>query len=135
MMTLIDWRGFFNIAYQKSSPFFEVNHARQAMFADGVAIENCPPSKGALKQHILRGILISTKWHKALGLRPKLPSPSNWGWIKNKNNILVPHWSDDPIVAVTLQELIRCGYKKPVQETVHAVSMVCPVPHSVNAMC
>ena len=103
---------FFNIAYRKSSPFFEVNLARQAMFADGVAIENCPPSKGALKQHILRAILLSRKWHKALELRPELPSPSNWGWNKNKDNIWVPHWSDDLIVADALQKLIRCGCKK-----------------------
>ena len=31
---------FFNIAYRKTSPFLEVNQARQAMFADGVSIEN-----------------------------------------------------------------------------------------------
>lgn len=103
---------YINISYRRSSPYVEVNHARQAMFAEGVSIENCPPSEGALKQHVLRAILLSVKWHKALELKPDLPSPSEWGWTKDKNGTWIPHWSDDPIVADTLQELIRCGCQK-----------------------
>ena len=69
---------FICICYRRTSPFAEVNMARHAMFADGVSIENIPPSKGALKQHILRSIRLSTKYHKALELRPELPPPSDW---------------------------------------------------------
>ena len=39
---------FVCVMYRRSSPHAKVDEARHAMFADGVAIENIPPTEGAL---------------------------------------------------------------------------------------
>ena len=97
---------FFNIAYRKNSPFLEVNHSRQAMLEDWVSIENCLSSKWGLTLSSVQSGTVHWK------LDQSFPLYQTGGWIKGKNGIWVPHWSDYPIIADALLEIIRCGCKK-----------------------
>ena len=102
---------FVCVMYRRSSPHVRVNDARHAMFADGVVIENIPPTEGALLQKTNRALLASIPWHHALDISPPKPNPQNLGW-KKENGRWKPHWSDLPIVVDALKKLIRCGCKK-----------------------
>ena len=100
-----------------------------------MSIENIPPSEGALKQHVLRSILLSTKWHKALELTPDLPSPSDWGWVNDKNGFWVPHWSDDPIVVyIPFRSSFAVVAKSAAQAIVPVASTALTAPRYVHAM-
>ena len=97
--------------YRRTSPHEKVNEARHAMFADGVSIENIPPTEGALLQKCKRAVLASISWHSACDKEPPKPDAAAFGW-KKENGRWMPHWSDLPIVMNAIKELISCGCKK-----------------------
>ena len=60
--------GFFVVRlYSKIFYTKEVNKARQILFSrDNKVVENIPPTKGVLRQHVLRSVLQSSKWQQSL---------------------------------------------------------------------
>ena len=102
---------FVCVMYRRTSPHEKVNEARHAMFADGVSIENIPPTEGALLQKCKRAVLASIPWHSACDKEPPKPDAAAFGW-KKENGRWMPHWSDLPIVMNAIKELISCGCKK-----------------------
>ena len=53
--------------YLKTCNTKEVNVARRILFPrDNKVIEKIPPTKGALRQHVLKSVLQSSKWQQSL---------------------------------------------------------------------
>ena len=50
-------------------------------------------------------------WGQTLMLNPKLPSPSDWGWMHTDDG-WKPYWTTLPEAASACYELIHCGCKK-----------------------
>lgn len=73
---------FVVLLYDKTSEHNEINKARRELFAHkGRELENIPPTKGALEQHIRRATYQGGFiWGQVLNPNPDLPSPGNWGW-------------------------------------------------------
>ena len=98
--------------YSKTCNTNDVNEARKILFArENRQIENIPPTRAALKQHLYRSILQASKWNKALEKMPIIGDPSLWGWYK-ENDSFVPYWTNLPEAANVCRELIKCNCKK-----------------------
>ena len=104
------------LLYSKTSEATQVNKARQALFVKGTrTLENIPPTKGALTQHVRRAVFqAGYVWGQALISQQDIPSPTEWGWEQSENG-WIPKWTDLPEASVACQELIRCGCKKSCQ--------------------
>jgi hypothetical protein len=104
---------FVIIQYSRTCPFTSVNEARQSIFAQGTrSIENIPPTKDALEQHIKRAAFQAGQiWGQTLAPLQELPSPSEWGWQQCQEGWR-PFWSTLPEAAKACNELIKCGCKK-----------------------
>ena len=103
------------LLYQRSSPIQQVNDARKQMFAHGNRnIENIPPTRDALEQHVKRAAYQAGHiWGQSLIGMPETPSPSLWGWQRqDENSPWTPYWCSLPEAAKGCQELLRCGCKK-----------------------
>ena len=72
---------FVVLLYSRTSPIVTVNSARKQLFSHGNRkLENIPPSKAALLQHVKRASFQAGHvWGQALIANPTLPSPSEWG--------------------------------------------------------
>ena len=71
------------LMYDRTRDILEVNDARKPILAHkSKALDNIPPTQSALHQHIKRPSLQANCWNQTLVLNPELPSPSDWGWIK-----------------------------------------------------
>jgi hypothetical protein len=105
---------FVVLMYDRTSNTMEVNQARQELFSKKSRnIDNIPPTKAALLQHIKRAIYQGTYvWGKTLLKQPVLPSPSEWGWQQDGSS-WAPYWTTLPQAKDTCYELIRCGCKTP----------------------
>ena len=75
---------FVVLLYSRTS----VNSVRKQLFSHGNRkLENIPPSKAALLQHVKRASLQAGHvWEQALIANPTLPGPSEWGWQKEDND-------------------------------------------------
>ena len=74
---------FVVLMYDRTSDIMEVNDARKQLLAHkSKALDNIPPTQSALHQHIKRPSLQANCWNQTMVLNPELPSPSDWGWIK-----------------------------------------------------
>lgn len=105
---------FVILLYDRTSDCVDVNSARKNQFTKkGRSIDRIPPTQAALEQHIKRAIYqAGYVWRQSLVLDPILPCPSNWGWIRDRNNSWQPLWSVLPEAAKSCFELIHCGCKK-----------------------
>lgn len=104
---------FIVLLYQRTSELENVNDLRKQLFCQNRSIENIPPTKNALEQHVKRSVyLAGFIWGQALTGNPTLPSPEVWGWKRNeKDSLLVPYWSSLPEASKGCSELIKCGCK------------------------
>lgn len=103
---------FVVLMYDRTSDIMEVNEARKQLFTQkSRALENIPPTKAALEQHIKRATYQANVWSKALVPDPELPSPSDWGWVKEVTG-WQPLWTTLPEASQSCYELIHCGCKK-----------------------
>ena len=72
-----------------------------------------PPARGALEQHLNRATYQGGYiWGQLLLSTPTLPSPTNWGWIKNSSGLYEPNWSKLPDASKVCYELVCCKCKK-----------------------
>ncbi|QQP49586.1 uncharacterized protein LOC103506659 [Caligus rogercresseyi] len=90
----------------------DVNEARQQLFTHkSRTLENMPPTKAGLVQQIKRAAYQANVWCKALEMDPQLPSPSDWGWVKDEVG-WQPLWTTLPEASQSCYELIHCVCKK-----------------------
>ncbi|CAC5382291.1 unnamed protein product [Mytilus coruscus] len=77
---------FVVLMYDRTSECLSVDAARKDLFRrKGRSIENIPPSSAALHQHIKRAAYqAGFCWGQALVKLQETPSPSSWGWKRNK---------------------------------------------------
>ena len=103
---------FVVLMYDRTSDTMEVNEARKQLFTQkSRTLENIPPTKAALMQHIKRAAYQANIWNNALVPDPELPSPSDWGWVKEAAG-WQPLWTTLPEASKSCYELIHCGCKK-----------------------
>ena len=61
----------------------KIKKARWNLFSrDNKVIENIPPTKGALRQHVLKSVLQSSIWRQSLRKDLNGRSTCQWGWQK-----------------------------------------------------
>ena len=98
--------------YIKSSPLLKVNDARKEIFCKkNQSMENLPPTKNALIQHIKRSVYQTGIWVTSFDDHGSLPSASLFGWQK-KENQWQPVWITIAEVALSFRDLVKCGCKK-----------------------
>jgi hypothetical protein len=74
---------FVVLMYDRTSDTMEVNEARKQLFTQkSRTLENIPPTQATLRQHIKCATYQANIWNHALVPDPELPSPSDWGWVK-----------------------------------------------------
>lgn len=103
------------LLYQRTSTLSEVNKARKRMFAsEHCRIENIPPTKHALIQHMNRAVYQAGHvWGQTLIGNSTLPSPHLWGWMRMDEDFAwTPCWTTQPEAVKACQELLGCGCKK-----------------------
>ena len=98
--------------YSKTCNTTDVNEARKILFCrDNRSIENIPPTKQPLIQHILRSAIQSSKWCQCLNAEHDSRDPCQCGWQKTEQT-MEPKWTTLPEASTVCRELIRCGCKK-----------------------
>ena len=103
---------FVILLYKSTSSLSDINEARKQMFCAARQIENIPPSKDALEEHLKRAVYQAGHvWGQALVPNPELPSPSEWGW-QNELGTWKPLWTKLPEASKACRELIKCGCLK-----------------------
>ena len=74
---------FVLLMYDRTSECVEVNEARKHLFSQNSrTLENIPPTQAAMKEHIKRLCFQANLWNQSLVLNPKVPDPSDWGWME-----------------------------------------------------
>ena len=103
---------FVIMLYDCNCHYEAVNVACKKLFANkGKTIDNIPPTLDALTQHLRRTVYQAGYiWSQCLSTRPKLPSPSDWGW-QMVDGSWRPLWMTIPDAASCCPELKRCGCK------------------------
>ena len=101
------------LLYQRTSDLTSVNDLRTHLFSHNRAIENIPPTKSALEQHIKRAVYVAGFiWGQTLIANPSIPPPEIWGWKRNERDTsLTPYWTSLPEASKACRELIKCGCK------------------------
>ena len=91
-----------------------VNMARMTQFVKmSRNIENIPPTRAALEQHIKRSTYQSGHvWGLSLELQPVIPDVTDWGWESAQTAGYIPKWTILPIVEEACLELISCKCPK-----------------------
>ena len=97
------------LLYHRTSNCSDVNTCRRELFCNGRAIDNIPPTLGALIQQVKRAAYIGGYvWGSSLTPIMDLPPFENFGWNPDAS----PHWTDLPQASQGLRELIKCNCKK-----------------------
>ena len=104
---------FVVLLYDRTSDITMINDCRKQLFTRKSRIlENLPPTKAALQQHVERATYQAICWPQALTTEPKLTSPEKWGWKKDSVSGWQPFWTTLPEASQSCYELIRCGCLK-----------------------
>jgi hypothetical protein len=75
-------------------------------------LDNIPPTKEALHQHVLRSAYQAGQiWSQCLNPLPEVPSPSSYGWMKDESGDWKPVWTLLPEADKVCRELIKCNCK------------------------
>ena len=103
---------FIILTYCRTSETTDINTARRELFvARNQSMDNIPPTKDALIQHIKRATYQGAHiWGNTLELEPDLPSPSEWGW--QNPECWQPLWTTQDEASVSVCTLIHCGCTK-----------------------
>ena len=112
-----DIERFFIVAYDRGSSCETVDGCRKNLFCKGRSIENIPPTKGALTEHLKRAIYQSGYvWAQCDIKLQNLPCPTEWGWYKTDEGDFEPYWTELPEASDVCRELTKCGCKKGCQK-------------------
>ena len=101
------------LLYDRTNECNQLNEARKVLFAKGRQLERIPPTEAALVEHIKRAAYQGGHcWGQSLIPIQNLPSPADWGWIKDSDGQWMPYWTALPEAAKSCKELIKCGCRK-----------------------
>ena len=105
---------FVVLLYDRTSTEVKVNEARKHLFSQkGRPMDGLPPTRAALVEHTKRAAYQSGHvWAQMFVAVPKLPSPSEWGWLQTTNGGWEVKWTALPEASQACRELLRCGCKK-----------------------
>jgi len=106
---------FVVLLYSHTSQILTVNTARKQLFSYGNRkLENLPPSRAALYQHVKHASFQAGYSIFALIANPALPiaSPGDWGWKKDADGRWTPLWTTLSEASKQCRELIKCNCKK-----------------------
>ena len=106
---------FVILMYDKEIPDDSVNKARQTLFTQkGREIEKIPPTKDALRQHVLRAAYQDGHlWDQALLKAPQLPSREEFGWKReNASPQWEVKWTNLPPAGAACRAVVKCGCVK-----------------------
>ena len=113
-----NWLGplerFVVLLYDRTSSQEYVNGAWKQLFPQkGRASDGLPPTQAALLQYTKRAAYQAGHyWAQTMIATPELPSPSEWGWNINENDVWKICWTTLPDATQACRELLRCGYMK-----------------------
>ena len=102
------------LLYDRTSNKQSVDKARKDLYTKKLRdIENIPPTRAALIEHIKRSAYIGGfLWGQCMTPRPEMPCPSSWGYKFNEiSENWEPFWSSLPDAAQASRELKKCGCK------------------------
>ena len=104
---------FVVLLYDRTSSQEHINEARKHLFATkGKSLENIPPTRESLRQHIKRAAYqAGFCWAQMMVRTPVIPSPSDWGWVHSENGWDIC-WTTLSEATVACPQLLRCGCKK-----------------------
>ena len=105
---------FLVLLYSRTSPLKKVNDARKQLFCHGNRqVENIPPTKEVLHQHVKRAAFQAGHiWGQSQILKPEVPLPHEWGWVKSDKDGWQPFWMVMPEASKGCHQLIKCKCKK-----------------------
>ena len=85
------------------------NEWETKMFAhQNKQMDRIPPTREALIQHLLRATYQSGHLLGQMQVKnPLLPSPSEWGWMRNEFDEWTPHWSHLTESYLSCRELMK----------------------------
>ncbi|KMQ81934.1 hypothetical protein RF55_24731 [Lasius niger] len=99
---------FITLLYDRTSTETNIDKARRKMFAKKSNVQLIPPTRAALKQHVLRAVYqVGHVWVLALVPAPTPPSSTDWGWIKS-SGVNEPLWTTLPETSKMCRELVSC---------------------------
>ena len=98
--------------YNASCPHTRVNDCRKYLFSKlNHIIDQCPPTKDDLEQHILRAMLHNYSWSKSTQLKEKSIAVTDWGWDIDERGDVNPLWTKLPKASKACKELKNCKCK------------------------
>lgn len=105
---------FVVLLYDRTSSVEKVNEARKQLFSQkGRQMDGLPPSRAALEEHTKRAAYQAGHvWAQMINAVPKLPSPSEWGWLQRNTGGWEVKWTVLPEASRACRQLLRCGCKK-----------------------
>lgn len=102
---------FVTLLYDRTSTCTKVNDARRKLFPLKNSVQQIPPTRAALVEHVKRAVYQGGHiWEKTLLPDPVLPSPTEWGWVKTEG-MFEPLWTTLLQASKSCRELISCGCK------------------------
>ena len=104
---------FVVLLYDQTSSLTKVNDARQGLFSKKSRnLDKIPPIRAVLVQHTKRAVFQGGYVSgQALLKQAVLPSPSDYGWIRDEGLEWLPYWTSLPQVKDTCSELIKYSCK------------------------
>ena len=107
--------------YDRTSQVTSINNARLELFATkNRTLENIPPTRVSLIQHICRSALQANCWEQMFPAIQILPDPTSCGWEISFNCAWQPKWNDLPEVSESLRILIKCDCQNLLDARKHA---------------
>lgn len=85
----------FVVLYDRASTEVKVNEAQKHLFSQkGRPMDGLPPTRAALVEHTKKAAYQSGHvWAQMFVAVPKLPSPSEWGWLQTTNGGWEVKWT------------------------------------------
>ena len=105
---------FVVLMYCRTSDETDVNMVRMTLFSKmSRNIENIPPTRVALEQHIRRASYQAGHiWGQSLEMQPAIPNATDWGWETCQTAGYIPKWTTLPVAETACLELISCKCTK-----------------------
>ena len=106
--------------YSKGCGLASVDEARHNLFTSGLkTLENLPPTRAALLQHIKRAVLqASFYWKQALLVHQEIPDFIEWEWERDDQVAWLPFWTTLKDSSQSCSILLAA--KSPAQATANA---------------
>lgn len=100
------------LCYLYDTPCCNIEDAKWHRFLKEAAPESIPPTKDALKNHILRAHYISNIWKNATNPHQLILDPTEHGWVFDKSvNQFLPLMSTEPLCPPDLLFITKCNCK------------------------